>query len=80
VERFSRTLRTQATAAVPAAVRGGPVAALSRLHLVVLAFAYYERAETVADIADALGLDCDEVERVCAELASAGYLAWESYS
>ena len=54
------------------------MSSLSRLHLVVLAFAYYERADTAEDIADALGLDRDEVERVCAELASAGYLAWDS--
>jgi len=53
------------------------VSSLSRLHLVVLAFAYYERADTAEDIADALGLDRDEVEWVCAELASAGYLDWD---
>ena len=56
------------------------MAALSRLHLVVLALAYYERADTAEDIADALGLDRDEVERVCADLESAGYLSWVSPS
>lgn len=54
------------------------MSSLSRLHLLVLAFAYYERADTAEEIADALGLDRDEVQRVCAELASAGYLAWDA--
>jgi DNA-binding MarR family transcriptional regulator len=52
------------------------LAPLSHLHLVVLACAYYERADTVEGVARALGLQIDEVERVCAELEAAGYLAW----
>jgi DNA-binding MarR family transcriptional regulator len=75
---FSLSHGRRRVAAVVATARGGTVSSLSRLHLVVLAFAYYERADTAEDIADALGLDRDEVERVCAELASAGYLAWDT--
>ena len=75
--------RTQRRAVVAAAQPGGPVstprpalASLSGLHLVVLACAYYEHADTAEDVARALGLELDEVEQVCAELAAAGYLAW----